>query len=147
MCRGAADLDDGNYSQVLWPHNVKVSATVKTQADLFSNNAFRGYVRTNVKFIASVADSSEGKLSVLKMKIYVRTFSFKCGYICLFWHGNPFLGRNTKLVWSERRPSGIGRSISLAHSRSFIVMEEWIITRNVKYLYRNMINIFTRIQK
>lgn len=53
MCRGAANLDDGNYSQVLWPHNVKVSATVKTQADLFPDNAFRGYVRLNKVYSAS----------------------------------------------------------------------------------------------
>lgn len=39
MFRGAADLDGGNYSEALWPHNVKVRTAVKTQTDLFHNNA------------------------------------------------------------------------------------------------------------
>lgn len=43
-------------------------------------------------------NSSEQKLSVFKMKIYIRTFSFECGYICLFWHGNPFLRWSLKPV-------------------------------------------------
>lgn len=63
-----------------------------------------------------ITESSEEKLSVLKMKIYIPSFSFKCGYICLFWHGNPFL-RWSKKNWNETRADRREMSSTLLYSR------------------------------
>lgn len=71
------------------------------------------------------------------MKIYIPSFSFKCGYICLFWHGNPFLRWSKKeLEWNESRPPG-----NVTHPyrpTPTITYVDVIRTQNAKYLLSNM---------
>lgn len=74
-----------------------------------------------------ITNSTEEKLSVLKMKIYMPSFSFKCGYICLFWHGNPFLRWSTKI---GRRPPGM--SLTLRHWRQSAIFASKFVYHEFK---------------